>query len=242
MAGGKRCWRCERRGHTGSECLAVRLAPPIATRGTYPAVSSGGKVLARALPATVQEQWTEDFVRMGLQIFGTVNLRYPLPLSSLELVAPRLQELYAERIGHRPTVMIAAQVNGAGREYQADRRYRVPSGLMDSDDTARTLAVGYHGHPGVFGGAELRDVRYADIAAELRAELVYQTGLGQPWTWDGAGQFLPVELNRAHVHFEPVRSRSGAGAYAARYATREDSPIIVLPGDRWSGWGVPPNG
>jgi hypothetical protein len=176
---------------------------------------------------------------MGLQIFGTVNLRYPLPLSSLSEVAPRLQELYAERCGYRPTVMIAAQVNGGGREWQEERRYRIPSGMMDSDDTARTLAVGYHGHPGVFGGVELREIRYSEIASELRHELAYQVGLGQPWTWDRAGEFLPLQLNGAHVHFEPVRSRAGAGAYAARYATREDSPIVVLPGDRWNGWGRP---
>ncbi len=183
---------------------------------------------------------------MGLQIFGTVNLAYPLPLSSLEEVAPRLQELYAERCGYRPTVMIAAQVNGAGREWQAPvvvdgvkRRYRIPSGMMDSDDSPKTLAVGYHGHPGIFGGTELREIQYSEIAAELRHELAYQVGLGQPWTWDGAGEFLPLRLNGAHVHFEPVRSRAGAGAYAARYATREDSPIVVLPGDRWNGWGKP---
>jgi hypothetical protein len=180
----------------------------------------------------VAAAYAEWFTSKGIQVFGTVNTLYPLSLRQHLDTGRRLQELYGQACGERPTVMVPCQRNPT-RE-------------------------GYHSHPSLFGSDELLTVDRSWVWAKLMDELRYQRGSGvdtvrlasgwsrvrDPATGErvrGSHDYRRPEVagerigqvNRPRVRLEPVLTAGQVLAYATRYASREVDSLEVLTGDRW---------
>lgn len=176
---------------------------------------------ARRVPDPLVDGWVDWLMPQHPRVMGTVNTRFPLSMAQHERVGRRLQELYKDRCGEAPTVLVAVQENPS-RE-------------------------GYHSHPLACGTGELLTVRRKDVWAELMSELRLQHGGGQHWV-DAGGGFDPKggafyrqpataadAYNAARVRLEPVRTPEDVMGYATRYGVRMGDGLIVLLGDHWQG-------
>lgn len=199
--------------------------------GTRTQLDPPGEVVT---PAKVVTGWADWLISKGPQVMGTVNTRYPLSIRQHERVGRRIQDLYIEGCGEKPTVLVAVQENPS-RE-------------------------GFHSHPLVCGTDALLTVRRKDVWAELMAELRLQHGGGQHWTPSGGGFDLQLQrklvgpcgieeccigglyrqpataadaYNAARVRLEPVRTPEDVLGYATRYGVRMGDGLIVLTGDLW---------